>query len=218
MKKNILAGASLVLAASILGACSNNGEATTNKSEDNKQTAQAELHMQKGVQFVYNGKAVTDKDLENHRKEFLSGTTDKELKSFGGDNYVAENYVLKNELLKYVGSNTDEVLKAYDKYSETANKAYQMNKGQYVIAFVSDKIVEEELTPDKVKKLYETIPKEKRTMSFEVFKSNKYLLFQLAAREGLINPDKLQKDLYKKADIESKSLKMNKDLKGVIPM
>ncbi|WEA46819.1 hypothetical protein [Priestia aryabhattai] len=217
MKKNILAGASLVLAASILGACSN-GEATTNKSEDTKQTAQAELKMQKGVQFVYNGKGVTDKDLENHRKEFLSGTTDKELKKLGGDNYVAENYVLKNELLKYVGSNTDEVLKAYDKYSETANKAYKMNKGQYVIAFVSDKIEEEELTPDKVKKLYETIPKEKRTMSFEVFKSNKYLLFQLAAREGLINPDKLQKDLYKKASIESKSLKMNKDLKGVIPM
>lgn len=217
MKKIVYGIATLTLAASILGACSNGEATTTNKNEDTKQTTQANVEMNKGVQFVYNGKEVTDKDLENHKKVFLNGTSEKDLASMGGDKYVAQNYVLQNELLHYVGSSNDEVLKEYENYKSNTGAETRMNEGQYAMQTFVEKFVDKEFSESDIKKLYETEPKEKRTMPFNVFKSNKYLQFQVAAKEGMINPEKLQKDLYKKADVKSKSMQMGKDLQTVIP-
>ncbi|MED4262368.1 hypothetical protein [Priestia aryabhattai] len=217
MKKIALGIAALTLSASILGGCGN--EDTTSKAgAETKQTAQGNVEMQKGVQFTYNGQEVTDKDLENHKKTFLNGTSEKELASMGGDEYVAQNYVLQNELLNYVGSSNDEVLKEYEKYKANTGESTRMNEGQFAMDTFVKEFVDKKLTESDVKKLYETVPKEKRTMPFNVFKSDKYLQFQVATKEGMIKPEELQKDLYKKANVQSKSMKMDKDLKTVIPL
>jgi len=214
MKKIVYGIATLTLAASILGACSNGEATTTNKNEDTKQEAKAETtestKLSSGVQFVYNGKEVTDKELKNHQKEYLNWVA----KEYINPSFLAKNYVLTNEFFNYLGTSESEFDKEYQEHVKRSKDGglQSLEKGQYLTQFLSFKMADKELTDKELKELYNKVVTDKEKMPFVSFKSNKSAVFQNAVKEKVIVPKEVEDKVMKQANITNKDLDFNHKL------